>query len=90
MGTAASPKRAMPGPVAERGGEGRSQDQGHVLDSVVFVDDQVAGGGDLEVEEGVVGQRVEQVVVEADARVDASSAPVPSSLSVTVICVSRV
>ena len=55
-----------PGPVAERLREGRPEDEGHVLDRVVLVDLQIAGGADLEVEQPVVGERPEQVIVEAD------------------------
>ena len=59
-----------PGPVAERLGEGGSEDEGDVLGRVVLVDAQVAVRGDREVEQAVVGERAEQVVVEADPGVD--------------------
>ena len=63
------------GPVAERLGEGRAQHERDVLDRVVLVHVEVAGRLDLEVEQGVMGERSEQVVVEADARADGRFAP---------------
>ena len=59
-----------PGSVAERLGEGGAQDERDVLGRVVLVDLQVAVGAHREIEQAVVGERSEQVVVEADARVD--------------------
>ena len=58
---------ADPGPVAERRGERGSQDERDVLDGVVVVDLEVAGRPDLEVQERVVGERGQEVIVEADA-----------------------
>ena len=45
------------GAVAERLGERRAEDERDVLDRVVLVDVEVAGGADLEVEQAVVGER---------------------------------
>ena len=70
IGTALSPNRRDPGPVAERLGEGGAEDEGDVLDGVVLVDLEVAVGVDREVEQAVMGERAEEVVVEADAGVD--------------------
>ena len=63
-----------PGPVAERLGERGAEDERDVLDRVVLVDLEVAVGVDRQVEQAVVGERAEQVVVEADAGVDAGVA----------------
>ena len=63
-----------PGPVAERLGERRAEDERDVLDRVVLVDLEVAVGVDGEVEQAVVGERAQQVVVEADPGVDAGVA----------------
>ena len=79
-----------PGPVAERLGERRAEDEGDVLDRVVLVDLEVAVGVDRQVEQAVVGERAQEVVVEADAGVDRRCGPSPSSPSVTVISVSFV
>ena len=65
---------ADPGPVAERLREGRAEHEGDVLDRVVLVDLQVAGRPDLEVEQAVVGQRAQEVVVEADPGLDVGAA----------------
>ena len=62
-------------PVAERLGERRAQDERDVLDRVVLVDLEVAAGRHVEVEQAVVGERGEQVVVEADAGRDRAPAP---------------
>ena len=68
IGTLASPNRCDPGAVAERLGERGPEHERDVLDRVVLVDLEVAVGLDREVEQAVVGERAEQVVVEADAR----------------------
>ena len=70
IGTALSPKRCDPGAVAERLGERGAEDERDVLDRVVLVDLEVAVGVDRQVEQAVVGERAEQVVVEADPGVD--------------------
>ena len=59
-----------PGSIAKGLGEGGAQDERDVLGRVVLVDPQVAVGAHGEVEQAVVGERSQQVVVEADARVD--------------------
>ena len=74
MGTRASPKRVMPARSPSACGDGGAQHERHVLDGVVLVDLQVAGGGDLDVDERVVRERRQQVVVEADAGGDAGRA----------------
>ena len=66
----ALPEPGDPGSIAERLGERRAEDERDVLDRVVLVDLEVAVGADGEVEQAVVGERAEQVVVEADAGVD--------------------
>ena len=65
---------ADPGPVAERLRERRAEHERDVLDRVVLVDIEVAGGPDLEVEQAVVGERREEVVVEADPGRDSRQA----------------
>ena len=75
IGTALSPNRCDPGPVAERLGEGGAEHERDVLDRVVLVDLEVAVGVDREVEQAVVGERAEQVVVEADAGIDRRCGP---------------
>ena len=59
-----------PGTIAERLGEGGTEHERDVLDRVVLVDLEVAVGVDGEVEQAVVGERAEEVVVEADPGVD--------------------
>ena len=56
--------------IAKRLGKCRAEYQRDVLDGVMFVNDEVSGRVDGDVEHGVVRQRVQQVVEEADARVD--------------------
>ena len=53
--------------VAERLGQGPAEGDADVLDGVVVVDVQVAGGADVEVDQRVAGELVEHVVEEADA-----------------------
>src|SRR5439155_1398731 len=43
------------------------QDERHGLDGVVVVDLEVAAGPDRQVEQAVVGERAEEMIVEADA-----------------------
>ena len=62
------------GSIAERLGEGGAQDEGHVLDGVVLVDLEVAIGADRQVEQAVVGERAQEVVVEAQPGVDRGGA----------------
>ena len=63
----ARPVAADAGLVAEGLGEGAAERDADVLDGVVVVDVQIAGGAGLEVEERVAGELVEHVVEEADA-----------------------
>ena len=90
IGTALSPKRCDPGAVAERLGERGAEHERDVLDRVVLVDLEVAVGRDGQVEQAVVGERAEQVVVEADPGRRSRVWPAPSRPSVTVMSVSRV
>ena len=61
----------------------------HVLDRVVLVHVEVAAGEKLEVESGVEAEQRQEVVEEADARLDTHAA-VPSSESVSRSAVSVV
>ena len=54
------------GAIAERLRERRTEHERDVLDRVVLVDLEVAVGVDREVEQAVVGERAEEMVVEAD------------------------
>jgi len=56
IGTLASPNRAIPARSPSASANGRTEDQGHVLDRVVVVDVEIAPRRDLEVEEAVVGE----------------------------------
>src|SRR3990172_3405387 len=58
------------GAIAERGVDGGTEHERHVLGGVVFVHLEVAGRGNRQVEQGMVGERGQQVVEEADARRD--------------------
>ena len=55
------------GLVAQRLAERLAQANAHVLDRVVLVDVQVAGGLDGQIDGGVLGQQRQHVVEEADA-----------------------
>ena len=55
------------GPIAQRRRDRGTEDERHILDRVVVVDVEVAGRLDLEIDEGVMSQRGQEVVVEPDA-----------------------
>ena len=76
--------------VAERLRERAAERDADVLDGVVVVDVQVAGGADLEVEERVAGELVEHVVEEADAGLVVVRGRLPSRSSLTESAVSAV
>ena len=65
-----SPKRRIPARSPSASANAAPEDERDVLDRVVLVDLEVAVGLDREVEQAVVGERAEEVVVEADAGVD--------------------
>lgn len=60
--------------VAEGFVEGFAEDDADILDGVVVIDVEIAGGVDGEIEEGVFGEEFEHVVEEADAGVDVGGA----------------
>ena len=90
IGTRGVAEAPDPGPVAEGLGERRAEDERHVLDGVVLVDLEVAGRLDGQIEQAVVGERRQEVVVEADTRRDGGLAARRRGRGVIAMSVSRV
>ena len=75
-----------PRAIAERRVERLADADADILDRVVRAGLQVAGRLHRQVEPAVAGEQVEHVVEEADAGLDASPSPVPSSVRLTCTC----
>ena len=80
----------MPVRSPSASGDGLAQHECDVLDGVVLIDVEVAGRRDREVDQGVMGKRREEVVVEADPRRDGLASPGRRGPRSTVTSVSAV
>ena len=57
-----------PGTIAKRVGNSRAEDESRVFNCVVLIYVKITLGCDLEIQQAVVGQGLEEMVEEADAR----------------------